>query len=97
MDKRKRTYAIVGTGAVGGFYGAKLSRAGFDVHFLLHNDYEHVRMHGLKIDSKAGSFMLPHVNAYRSPHDMPPAMWQLSPLKPPIILCFRYSSGNSQR
>ena len=71
MDEHKRTYAIVGTGAVGGFYGAKLSRAGFDVHFLLHNDYDHVRIHGLKIDSKAGSFMLPHVNAYRSPRDMP--------------------------
>jgi 2-dehydropantoate 2-reductase len=71
MDKHKRTYAIVGAGAVGGFYGAKLCRAGFDVHFLLHNDYDHVRIHGLKIDSKAGNFVLPHVNSYRLPGDMP--------------------------
>ncbi|MGB7568164.1 MAG: putative 2-dehydropantoate 2-reductase [Chitinivibrionales bacterium] len=71
MDKHKRTYAIVGTGAVGGFFGAKLNRAGFDVHFLLHNDYDHVRIHGLTIDSKAGDFVLPHVKAYRSVRDMP--------------------------
>jgi 2-dehydropantoate 2-reductase len=71
MDKPKRTYAIVGTGAVGGFYGAKLSRAGFDVHFLLNRDYDHVRIHGLKIDSKAGDFILPHINSYRLAGDMP--------------------------
>jgi 2-dehydropantoate 2-reductase len=71
MDKHKRTYAIVGAGAVGGFYGAKLFRAGFDVHFLLHGDYDHVRIHGLKIDSKAGNFILPHVNSYHSSRDMP--------------------------
>jgi 2-dehydropantoate 2-reductase len=71
MDKHKRTYAIVGVGGVGGFYGAKLSRAGFDVHFLLHGDYDHVRIHGLKIDYKAGNFILPHVNSYRLAGDMP--------------------------
>jgi 2-dehydropantoate 2-reductase len=71
MDKHKRTYAIVGTGAVGGFYGAKLCRAGFDVHFLLHNDFDHVRTHGLTIDSTAGNFTLPHVNAYCSARGMP--------------------------
>jgi 2-dehydropantoate 2-reductase len=71
MNRHKRAYAIVGTGAVGGFYGAKLLRAGFDVHFLLHSDYDHVRIHGLKIDSKAGNFSLPHVNAYCSSGDMP--------------------------
>ena len=33
-------YAIVGCGALGGFYGAKLVQAGCDVHFLFHSDYE---------------------------------------------------------
>ncbi len=27
------TYAIIGTGALGGFYGAKLQKSGVDVHF----------------------------------------------------------------
>jgi 2-dehydropantoate 2-reductase len=66
-----RRYAILGTGALGGFYGARLSRAGSDVHFLLHADFEHVQRHGLVIDSKDGDFALPRVHAYRDAHDMP--------------------------
>ena len=44
-------YAIIGTGAIGGFYGARLDKAGFEVHFLLHTDYQYVVDHGLTIDS----------------------------------------------
>lgn len=29
----KPTIGIIGTGAIGGFYGVMLARAGFDVHF----------------------------------------------------------------
>lgn len=65
-------YAIIGTGAVGGFYGAKLVRAGLDVHFLLHGDYDHVRRHGLRLDSVDGDILLPRVNAYARTADMPP-------------------------
>ena len=32
---RPRSYAIIGTGALGGFYGARLQHAGCDVHFLV--------------------------------------------------------------
>ncbi len=66
-----RNYAILGTGALGGYYGACLQRAGLDVHFLLHSDYEHVRQHGLVIDSKYGDFSLPQVNAYGNVSEMP--------------------------
>ncbi|WP_414549408.1 ketopantoate reductase C-terminal domain-containing protein [Anabaena sp. CCY 0017] len=31
---RDRKYAILGTGALGGFYGAKLQQSGLNVHFL---------------------------------------------------------------
>ncbi len=64
-------FAIIGTGAVGGYYGGLLCRHGFETHFLLHSDYAHVREHGLKIDSKDGGFVLERVNAYRRPEDMP--------------------------
>jgi len=67
----KFTYAIIGTGAVGGLYGARLKKAGHVVHFLLHSDFNHVRRHGLKITSVDGSFRLPKVNAYRRAEDMP--------------------------
>ena len=65
------SFGIVGTGAVGGFYGARLQRAGRDMHFLLRSDYEFVREHGLRIDSKEGDFTLPRVQAYGRAADMP--------------------------
>lgn len=64
-------YSIIGTGAIGGYYGAKLAKAGKDVHFLLHRDYEYVKENGLQIDSCDGSFHLDTVNAYCSTADMP--------------------------
>lgn len=64
-------YAIIGTGAVGGYYGAKLAHAENDVHFLLHNDYDYVREHGLQVDSCDGSFHLDRPNIYRSTTEMP--------------------------
>src|SRR5271169_3544454 len=67
----QRSYAIIGTGALGGFYGARLQRAGCDLHFLLRSDYDHVRQHGLICESKDGDFTLPKVNAYSDASDMP--------------------------
>ena len=55
-------YGIIGTGAIGGYYGAKLAHAGQEVHFLLHSDYEYVKQHGLQVDSCDGSFHLDDVN-----------------------------------
>src|SRR5205807_2342710 len=46
--------AVVGPGAVGSFYGAKLARAGQEVHFLLRSDYEAVRRNGVLIRSPQG-------------------------------------------
>ena len=64
-------YAIIGTGAIGGYYGARLAQSGQEVHFLLHSDFDYVKEHGLQVDSCDGSFHLDHVNAYRSTSDMP--------------------------
>lgn len=66
-------YAIIGTGAIGAYYGAKLAHAGNDVHFLLHSDYEYVKEHGLQVDSCDGSFHLDAPQVYRSTADMPDA------------------------
>lgn len=65
-------YAIVGTGALGGYYGARLQKCGREVHFLLNSDYEHVRDRGLKIESINGDFLLREVHAYGQAADMPP-------------------------
>jgi 2-dehydropantoate 2-reductase len=64
-------YGIIGTGAIGGYYGARLARQGQEVHFLLRSDYEYVCEHGLQVDSCNGSFHLAHPNVYRSTSDMP--------------------------
>ena len=66
-------YAIIGTGAIGAYYGAKLAHAGNDVHFLLHSDYDYVKEHGLQVDSCDGSFHLDAPQVYRSTADMPDA------------------------
>ncbi len=47
-------FAIIGSGAVGGYYGALLVKAGFDVHFLFNSDYHHVEANGLEVESPNG-------------------------------------------
>ena len=70
-SKQIMKYAIIGTGAIGGFYGARLDKAGFEVHFLLHTDYQYVVDHGLTIDSCDGNFTLPSPKVYDSTTKMP--------------------------
>lgn len=64
--------AVVGCGALGSFYGARLCRAGQEVHFLLRSDYAVVRRKGVFIRSREGDF---HVNpkCARSPEEIGPA------------------------
>ena len=64
-------YGVIGTGAVGGYYGGLFVRHGIDVHFLLHSDYLHVKEKGLIVESKDGNFILPQINAYSHAKDMP--------------------------
>jgi len=64
--------AIIGTGAIGGFYGIMLANAGHDVHFLLRSDYGYVKENGLTLQSDVhGAITLKNVNAYASVNDMP--------------------------
>ncbi len=64
-------YAIIGTGAIGGYYGGKLANAGFDVHFLLHSDYDYVRQHGIQVNSCNGDFHLDAPTIYNNVKEMP--------------------------
>lgn len=65
------SYGIIGTGAIGGYYGAMLAKAGNEVHFLFHKDYEYVKQHGLQVDSCNGDFHLHDVRAYAHTSEMP--------------------------
>lgn len=64
-------YAVIGTGAIGGYYGGRLAQSGQEVHFLLRSDYDYVKTHGLQVDSCDGSFHLKQVLAYDKTNDMP--------------------------
>ncbi|MDP4277935.1 MAG: 2-dehydropantoate 2-reductase N-terminal domain-containing protein, partial [Bacteroidota bacterium] len=57
-------YAVIGTGALGGFYGGMLAKAGKDVHFLFNRDFETVQKNGLIIDSVLGNYQIQHGNFY---------------------------------
>ena len=48
---------VVGCGALGSFYGARLWRAGERVHLLLRSDYEAVRRDGVRVRSIDGDFV----------------------------------------
>ncbi|HEV7925110.1 MAG TPA: 2-dehydropantoate 2-reductase [Verrucomicrobiae bacterium] len=64
--------AVVGCGALGSYYGAKLCCAGHEVHFLLRSDYEVVRQEGVWIESGEERF---HVQPHcaRAPQEIGPA------------------------
>ena len=63
--------AIVGCGAVGLFYGAKLASSGQDVHFLMRSDYDHVKRYGITIESlKDQKQHLANPQVYKSPHEI---------------------------
>ena len=47
---------VVGCGALGSFYGARLGRDGHEVHFLLRSDYDVVRREGVRIRSVDSDF-----------------------------------------
>ncbi len=67
----KKVYGVIGVGAIGGFYGAKLAHSGQEVHFLMHSDYQYVKDNGLQVDSCDGSFHIDHPHVYQSATDMP--------------------------
>lgn len=67
------TYTIIGTGALGGYYGARLHHAGVDVGFLLNTDYDHVREHGLVVESVDGDFSIERPRIYANADALEPA------------------------
>lgn len=77
MDTCNPRIGIIGSGAIGGFYGLMLARAGFDVHFLLRSEYRIVHEHGMAVDSAVHGQLHMKVQAYASAADMPPCDWLL--------------------
>ncbi|MCU0269110.1 MAG: putative 2-dehydropantoate 2-reductase [Acidimicrobiales bacterium] len=72
MPEPRRRYAVVGVGAVGGWYGARLAHAGHEVHFVARSDAAHLRRHGLRVESPEGTFSLPAPTVWTSTSEVPP-------------------------
>ena len=91
-----QSVAIVGSGAIGLYYGGRLAEAGENVKFLLRSDFDAISENGLKVESVDGDFELPQVQAFRSPEEIGPVdlvivAWkatansQLKAVLPPLL------------
>ena len=80
--------AIVGAGAVGGYFGMRLAEAGHDVRFLMRRDYEAVKAGGLHLTSHLGDMTLDSPTIERTPEALAaygPVDWVLVGLKATAI------------
>ncbi len=64
--------AVVGSGAIGLYYGGRLATNGEDVHFLARSDYDTLSSKELTAESSHGDFKLPNVQVYTSSADIGP-------------------------
>jgi 2-dehydropantoate 2-reductase len=77
--------AVIGSGAVGGYYGGRLAQHGHDVRFLLRTGLAAVRERGLQVFSKDGDFHLREVAAFATPGEIGPVDWVVCSLKATAI------------
>jgi len=64
--------AVVGSGAIGLYYGGKLAQAGLDVHFLVRGDLTEIRQNGLTVRGQDENFRVAKINCYNSTEEMGP-------------------------
>ena len=67
-----KSVAVVGSGAVGLYYGGRLAAAGEDVRFLMRSDHDVISRDGLKVESVHGDFELPRVRAFQAAEEIGP-------------------------
>ncbi len=67
-----RSYTVVGLGAIGGYYGARLQEAGAPVRYLVRGDLDHLRTHGLRVESPRGDAQL-EIDVFDDPDQVPPS------------------------
>lgn len=72
MSAVTNSIAIVGAGAIGSYYGARLALSGADVRFLVRSDHAAWQARGLTLREKDATRHLPHVVAATDPHHIGP-------------------------
>ena len=84
--------AVVGSGAIGSYYGTKLACSGGDVHFLMRGDLSEIRRAGLCIQGSGENFHLAEVNCYNSTKEIGPCDLILISVKATSISIYRACS-----
>lgn len=65
---------IMGSGGVGGYFGARLAQGGCNVSFVARGEHlAALRAHGLRVESKLGDIHLPEIRASDDPAALGPA------------------------
>lgn len=65
--------AVMGTGGVGGYFGARLAASGQDVHFIARGPHlAAIRANGLRVKSAAGDIIIKPAQATGDPADIGP-------------------------
>jgi 2-dehydropantoate 2-reductase len=68
----KPRIAIVGSGALGCYYGARLAKAGNDVHFLVRSGRAAIMANGIRVKTPTERITLKKVQTYASSEDIGP-------------------------
>ena len=67
------TFAIMGSGGMGGYIGAKLTQAGYEVSFIARGAHlEAMKNNGLKIEGPDETFVIDPIQATSDPRDIGP-------------------------
>ena len=79
--------AVVGTGALGMYYGAKLAKRGVPVTFLARRDLAHLQKHGIQVRCPYGDFQQSPVHACGTPKEIGPVDL--------VLVCIK-TTGNAE-
>jgi 2-dehydropantoate 2-reductase len=82
--QQDKTIAVVGTGAVGGYYGARLWEAGYDVKFQMRGvNLSTSQINGFRVTSIDGDIFIPpnHLQVFERSEECGPVDWVIVALK----------------
>lgn len=75
------TFSIIGAGAVGGYFGARLAEAGNDVTFVFRGNEDYVREHGFTVSSPLGDIDLKNPDCVGDMSELKPADYVIVAVK----------------
>ena len=81
LMEAKLRIAVVGTGAIGSYYGGKLAVGGRDVHFLVRSGFDQIKRSGIRIRGKKENFHVAAAQVHQTSSQIGPCDLVLVALK----------------